>query len=420
MKKRILILGNTAKAYALGKILHKDGHEIYALSGNDGMKEFAECIDIRDNSTKEILEFVLENTIDMTIPLSDSAWKSDITDVFNNNNAAIFSPNKESYKIVSDKAYCKKLLYRLKIPTPKFGIFDKQNMAFDYLKNQKEPFVIKTNDSASAVILTSVKSAKNIIESVFAEKNNKIIIEDYVWGHPFAFYTLTDGFKAIPIGSSIIYKHVLEGDGGQLTSGMGACSPDYKLSFDNEEYIMNNVIYPALAHLEAEGNPYVGILGVNGILTETGEIKILGFQSFMQDCDCAGIFNLVDGDIYSLFESCIIGSFSDEVDFIPQKNLYAVSVALNCRNTADSENVITGLDNIDSETIVSMNYTAQKNKYLEYEAKTGIPLIITSTARNVSSASERAYNELKNIDFKGISYRKDICNSLNKETSTYC
>ena len=40
MKKRILILGNTAKAYALGKILHKDGHEIYALSGNDGMKEF--------------------------------------------------------------------------------------------------------------------------------------------------------------------------------------------------------------------------------------------------------------------------------------------------------------------------------------------------------------------------------------------
>ena len=65
-------------------------------------------------------------------------------------------------------------------------------------------------------------------------------------------------------------------------------------------------------YLEIEGNPYLGILGVNGVLTDDGKIFVLGWHSFMQDCDASAILEILDEDLYELFDSCIIGSFSDE------------------------------------------------------------------------------------------------------------
>ena len=408
MKKKILIIGNGAKEYALAKKL-SEKNDIYITPASDTLKEFATCLDIRENSVHELLEFALENGIDMTIAASEKAIISDITTLFSQNKLQIFGANSKANEIVSNKAYAKKILYKLRIPTPKFGIFEKQSLAADYIKTLKYPFVIKTNDTNSATIVTSEKTARNILETVFLEKNKKVIIEDYVYGTPFSFYTVTDGYKALPLGSSLNYKHNLEGNGGQLTEGMGACVPNYKLSLDNEYFLMDNVIYPTLEYLEMGGNTYTGILGVNGILTEDGNIAVLGWQSFTQDCDTDAILDSVDDDLYSLFEACIIGSFSDEFDNLNINNKQFVSLVLVCKNKNNTENSINGIDNLEDDTLISFYPSVTKNKYLELEAQNGSVLVLTSSASSHSKAKEKAYKEASDIDFSGISYRKDIC-----------
>lgn len=408
MNKKILIIGNGAKEYALAKKL-SENNEIYVTPSSDGLKEFATCLDIREDSTHELLEFVMENDIDMTIAVSGKAISSDIASLFTQHKQQIFAPAGKAYEIIANKAQAKKVLYKLRIPTPKFGIFEKQNLASDYIKNQKYPFVIKNNDNNSATIITSENTAKIILETAFSEKNKKIIIEDYVYGTPFSFYTITDGYKALPLGSSLTYKHSLEGNGGQLTSGMGACVPNYKLSVENEYFIMDNIIYPTLDYLEIAGNPYLGILGVNGILTEEGEVVILGWQSFTQDCDTDAILNGIDDDLYDLFESCIIGSFSDEVETINTSRKQSVSLVLSCKNKDNKENIITGLEALDEDTDITFCPTVTKNKYLEWEASNGADLILTCSASSLAKACEKVYNEASDIDFSGISYRKDIC-----------
>ena len=413
-KKKILILGNSANAYSLAKKL-SENNEIFAASGNNGMKEFAQCVDIRESSVNELLDFALENGIDMVIPVSQASLNTELVKLFQKHKLSVFAPDNSISRVLTDKAGTKKLLYKLHIPTPKFGIFEKQNMANDYIKNVKCPFVIKTNEPSSAVILTSQQSSKKIVDTVFAKRNPKIIIEDYVYGVPFCFYTITDGYKALPIGSSIIYKYSLEGDGGQLTSGMGACSPNYKLSLDNEDFLMNSVIYPTIEYFEAQGNPYTGILGVNGVISEDGTVKILGYQTFMQNSDCDGILGLLDCDLYRLFETCIIGAFSDEYDYIKQKNLSAVSVVLQCTNQENNENVINGLEKVDENIIISLSENVNKNKYLEYEADFGSVAVFTAIKGTVSSAAKLVYDEIKNIDFKGLKYRKDICKPINSD-----
>ena len=407
MKKKILIIGNSAKAYSLAKELSKE-NQIFIAPKYDTAKDFAESVDIREDSITELLEFVMENDIELTIPVSKKTLNTNIVELFSNNNQQIFAPNKSALNLVLDKALAKKCFYKLRIPTPKFGIFEKQNMAMDYIKNFKSPFVIKTNDDLSAVVLTSQITAKKIIDDIFAQ-NKKVIIEDYIWGTPFSFYIITDGYKALPIGSSIIYKHSLEGNGGQLTTGMGACSPNYKLSQENEDFLINDVTYPILEHLEQNETPYCGILAINGILTETNNVEILGLDTFMNDCDTDAILNLLDTDLISLMKSCIIGSFSDEVDFIPQKEISATSLVLKCNNKDNVENIIDGLELLNESTSLTFYPNIRKNKYFEFEAEFGSVLVLTTYASTVSSSARKAYEEAENIKFKGINFRKDIC-----------
>ena len=411
MNKKILIIGNSAKEYALAKKL-SENNEVYVAPGSDTMREFVTCVDIREDSVTELLEYVMENGIDLTIPCAQAAIASNIAEVFTKNNQAVFAPSADSAKLVLDKALMKKVLYKLRIPTPKFGIFEKPNMVMDYIKNLINPFVLKTNEPSSAVVLTSPLAAKTIVDSAFAGKVQKMVIEDYVWGTPFSFYTVTDGYKALPLGSAIVYKHSLEGEGGQLTSGMGACAPNYKLSIENEYFLMDNVIYPTLDYLEIDGNPYVGILGIEGILTEDGRMQILGYRSFMQDCDCQAILNLVDTDLYKLFESCVIGSFSDEVEFIPQKEGSSTTLVLVCKNKNNVQNAIKGLDDLDETLDIAFYPAISKNRYLEYEAQNGPVMVLTAQGFTVASSTARVYAEVENIRFEGLSYRKDICKPL--------
>ena len=177
---------------------------------------------------------------------------------------------------------------------------------------------------------------------------------------------------------------------------------------------MDNVIYPTLDYLEISGNPYLGILGVNGILAEDDKMFILGWQSFTQDCDTDAIFNTLEDDIYNLFESCIVGSFSDEVESINYNNNQSVSVVLMCKNKENSENIINGIDALDENALLSFSSTVTKNKYLEYEAQNGQVMVITSCASSLSKASDLVYENLSRIDFRGISYRKDICRINNR------
>ena len=411
MKKKILIVGNGAREYALAKKLSFN-YDVYITPSSDGLKEFATCLDIRENNIKELLNFVLENDIDMTIPISRATVENDIASVFAANKQSVFAPSKSASKYFYDKSLMKKTLYKLHIPIPKFGIFEKDNIIFDYLKNQKIPFVLKTNEENSAVVLTAMQSAKNIINSMLIDKNNKIIIEDYVYGTGFSFYALSDGYKALPIGSTLTYNYVLEGDGGQLTSGMGACSPNYKLSIEQEYTIMDDIIYPILEYLENVGSPYLGVIGLDGILTDDNKICIIGLKTFMSDCDAAGILDNIDDDLYSLLESCVIGSFSDEVNTINQKPQYAVSLALRCNISTLKENIINGIDSIDDDTLISFPQGIKKNKYLEYEIQPKSAIILTSSGATVSSASDNVYRNANLINFSGLSYRKDIARPL--------
>lgn len=411
MKKNILIVGNSAKEMTLARILSKE-YNVFAAPGNDGIKEFASTVDIRETNVIELLNFAMENDIFFTVASSEEAIKSNIAETFNDHGLMIFAPDANAAQIATNRSAAKKLFHKLRVPTPRFAVYEKKNLAIDYVNKMDMPAVIKTDEHKSknsCMVCPSNTIAKSYIEDCFFSGETKVIIEEFVYGTPFTFYVITDGYKALPIGSTKDYKFSLEGDGGIWTEGMGVCSPFSKLTYDHEDYIMNEIVYPIINYLSEGLRPYLGILGLEGVLTPNGDIAITECHPFLQDHDSQAVLSLLENDIFNLMHSCAIGAFSDEYDILDFKDDAAVSAVLSSgKNKGD---VIQGLTDIQEDTVINHIQTKQ-NEYTEYETTGGRCLVITTTAKTMSRAADKLYDEIDGIKFSGKTYRKDICKVL--------
>ena len=408
MKKNVLIIGNSAKESAIAKILSNE-FNVYVASGNESMKEFATTVDIRESNVIELLNFALETDIYFTIVGSQDAIMQDIENLFSENGLMIFAPSAEASDFATNRGVAKKLFYKLRLPTPRFAIYEKKNLALDYVKKSDMPVVIKTEhhkQKNSVMVCPSYNIAKSFIEDCYFSGEKKVIIEDYVYGTPFTFYIITDGYKALPLGSTQDYKFSLEGDGGIWTEGMGACSPFTKLTYDHEDYIMNEIVYPIINYFADNLTPYLGILGFEGVLTPEGYIFINECRPFLQDHDAQGILALLENDIFKLMHSCVIGAFSDEYDMLDFKDEFAVSCVLS--SGQNKNDVIQGFDDLQEGTLISHLNTKQ-NEYTEFETMGDRTLVLTTVGKTLGVATQNLYDEIGAIEFKGKTYRKDIC-----------
>lgn len=410
-KKKVLIVGNSAKEYALVKKFKNYDCDIFVLSGNSAISELAECVDIREENVQEILEYVLENAIDLTIVTSEVAIKNNIAELFQTNNQLIFCPTAQSAQFALSRSAGKRFLYKLRIPTPRFGIFDKLPLAIDYLKNAPMPQVIRADEnsnSADRLVCTTFAASKTFVEDLFNKDENKVVLEDYVYGHEFTIYVVTDGYSALHLATVANYKFAEDGDGGILTSGVGAYTPDYKISSDIENSVMQNVVERVLASLQRKETPYLGVLGIDCVLTTDGNFVTLDFKPFLSDHDAEAVLNLVDENLLTLFEACAVGSFADDYEKIDVSDNSSVSCVISSRKKGE---IIKGLELVESDIT---HFATTKNKYFEYETVEGKTLVLTKTAKTLSRARKHLYEDVELISFSGKKCRNDICEKVEK------
>lgn len=410
-KKKVLIVGNSAKEYALVKKFKNYDCDIFVLSGNSAISELAECVDIREENVQEILEYVLENAIDLTIVTSEVAIKNNIAELFQANNQLIFCPTAQSAQFTLSRSAGKRFLYKLRIPTPRFGIFDKLPLAIDYLKNAPMPQVIRADEnsnSADRLVCATFAASKTFVEDLFNKDENKVVLEDYVYGHEFTIYVVTDGYSALHLATVANYKFAEDGDGGILTSGVGAYTPDYKISSDIENSVMQNVVERVLASLQRKETPYLGVLGIDCVLTTDGNFVTLDFKPFLSDHDAEAVLNLVDENLLTLFEACAVGSFADDYEKIDVSDNSSVSCVISSRKKGE---IIKGLELVESDIT---HFATTKNKYFEYETVEGKTLVLTKTAKTLSRARKHLYEDVELVSFSGKKCRNDICEKVEK------
>lgn len=409
MTKNILIVGGGAVASALAKKLKKTQEtEKIFVAAHDGIKsDIFETVDIRANDITTLLKFAIDNEIDLTIPVCDIALDSDIVSFFQTNGQRIFGPIKDACNIALNKSSGKKFLYKIHAQTSKFGVFDKIQLAQDWLNSANFPVTIrcsKPNNLDDRLVCPTIALANEFLDNLFSKGETGVLTEEFTFGHNFTIYYITDGYSALPMAIVGNYKFAQDGDGGFLTNGVGCFAPDYKIN-EIVSSRVDNVVKNTLNSLEKKGTPYVGILGIDCTLTGDDKFYINEFKPFLQDFDAATVLNIVDEDLIKLFLACVDGYFSDEYESIKTSDWSSVSAVVTSRQPSK---VIEGLDLIDdSDSIDFVNVKlTNDDKYLTI---TGESFVLTRAASTLTRARNYLYDDLSAIKFAGMKYRKDIC-----------
>ncbi len=366
---KILIIGNDLNSRLLAQYIKMQNnfHDIYMTGENNSDHEYYTCINIDENDIQNITDFVKYNQIEFTVTFSQTAIINGIADIFNKEGFPIFAPYSESARITYFNSIAKKIMYKLKINTPKFGIFDRENLALEYIRKSKFPIVIENDFTLferNCNIYKTFTKARAGLQKIFENNNEKIVIENYIDSEPIYIYFICDGYNALKLIS-------LERSSGKDYTTVSAMSE--KISETLTQNILETAIYPLLDDIAKFAGAYTGIIGLKIKLNEN-KYNILEFYNGFQYYDFQAFLSLLNDNLINILYDAANNRLTENRSFIGLTDEYSYTFAIN-KNLSD---------------INSLN-----NDFIESEDNNKI--IITSTAATMNHAKTELFEYLKTI-----------------------
>ena len=201
-KASCLVIGGGGREHTLVWKLHQSPQieKIYAVPGNGGISQLAECRDIDPADFEALADLVREKEIDITIVGPEVPLVEGIVDEFEKRGLRIFGPRKESAILEGSKVFCKQLLWKCNIPTGSGEVFQDMEDALRYIKKCEFPKVVKADGLAAGkgvIICKTREEAHHTIDrimgkKVFGNAGGRIIIAEFLEGEVVSVLVLTD------------------------------------------------------------------------------------------------------------------------------------------------------------------------------------------------------------------------------------
>ena len=410
----ILVIGSGGREHAIIKTIKKSPavDTIYALPGNGGISADAECFSIGAEDIAGISEFASSHDIDFAVVAPDGALVAGVADVLRGLGIPCFGPSKAAAIIEGSKVFSKDFMKKYDIPTAGYEVFSDPQAALSYLESSNYPIVIKADGLAlgKGVIIAedkaqAVDAVKSVMEDKkFGESGNSIVIEEFLTGPEVSVLCFTDGVTLKPMMSSMDHKRAFDGDKGLNTGGMGVVAPNPHYTEPIAKQCMETIFLPTIKGMESEGRSFSGCLYFGLMLTANGP-KVIEYNCRFGDPETQAVLPLMQSDLLTVMQAC------EEKTLAQTEVLFSESAAA-CVILASGgypESYPTGFEISIADTMDSMIFHAgTKCQGDKLVTAGGRVLAVTAVADSLETALEKAYVSVKEINFTGMFYRKDI------------
>lgn len=417
---KLLVVGSGGREHALAwkAAQSADVSEVLVAPGNAGTalepKIRNIALDVLDFAGLAALakkENVALTLIGPEVPLVEG-----IVDYFEKEGLAVFGPSKGAAQLEGSKAFTKDFLARHNIPTAFYGVFTQIDEALTYVREKGAPIVIKADGLAAGkgviVAMTLPEAEAAIIDmlsgNAFGEAGARVVIEEFLEGEEASFIVMVDGENVLPMATSQDHKRVGDGDTGPNTGGMGAYSPAPVVTDEVYQRAMNEVIYPTVKGMAAEGNTYVGFLYAGLMIDASGTPKVIEYNCRFGDPETQPIMLRLKSDLVKLCQAALdkkLNTVTAEWDERPA--IGVVMAAGGYPNDYTKGQVITGLPQQEQEAVKVFHAgTAMQDDTVVTSG--GRVLCVTAMGETVAQAQARAYQHLDKISWEGCFSRRDI------------
>lgn len=411
---KIMVIGGGGREHAIIKKIKQSElvEKIYALPGNGGIAEDAECVEIGAKDIDKIVAFAVANKIDYAIVAPDDPLVLGAVDALSKVGISCFGPNANAAIIEGSKIFSKNLMKKYGIPTAKYEVFTNKEDALKYIEDAPIPTVIKADGLAlgkGVVIATTrseaVMAVKSMMEDkMFGESGSKIVIEEFLTGPEVSVLSFTDGKTVVPMISSMDHKRAMDGDKGLNTGGMGTIAPNPYYTEEIAERCMKEIFIPTIEAMNKEGRTFKGCLYFGLMLTEDGP-KVIEYNCRFGDPETQVVLPLLDGDLLQIMMACTNGTLAEtKVEFSNKSACCVVMASEGYPAKYNSGYEIMRDAEIDGDVYVA----GAKLVDGKLISAGGRVLGVIAVGDTLGDAISKAYANVSKVHFENAFYRKDI------------
>jgi phosphoribosylamine--glycine ligase len=417
---RVLVIGSGAREHALTTRLatERDAGELLCAPGNPGIARLARTFNVGVTDFDALLTLADREAIDFTIVGPELPLSSGIADRFSAAGQVLFGPTASAARLESSKAFTKALLARHGVPTARFRICESAPEALDVIASNilGWPVVIKADGLAAgkgvviaddrAIAESAVRAAMQ--EHRFGAAGARIVIEECLTGEEVSFFVLSDGARAVPIGTAHDHKRIADDDRGPNTGGMGAFAPSPLIDAATEARIMREIIEPVIGAMAAEGSAFRGFLYAGLMLTTAGP-QVIEFNVRLGDPEAQVILPLIDEPLLPLLVGAATGALRQSTVRMAGDRCAGVVIASRgYPDSAESGQPIDGIERAESMPGVVVYHAGTSRRDGRLVTAGGRVLTVVGQGHDFRQAIGRAYAGVQQISFDGMQYRRDI------------
>jgi phosphoribosylamine--glycine ligase len=417
---RVLVIGSGGRDHAMVWKLasERSVSHIVCAPGHAGISRVARCIPVDPTDPHAVAEIARREEIDFTIIGPELPLSRGVADVFAAEGDLLFGPTQRGGRLESSNVFAKEFMLRCSVPTARYRSCDTAAQAITVLRSGEFgfPVVLKADGLAAGkgvVVAADLPDAESQVQSMMVDKRfgqagARLVIEEVLVGREASFFVLSDGTRALPLGSAEDHKRALDGDAGPNTGGMGAYAPSSLFDAGTQARVMSEIVLPVLEGMRSEGSEFRGFLFVGLMLTVEGP-KVIEFNVRFGDPEAQVILPMIGDDLGTLLMSAAAGELeTPRVSFEPAPRVGVVIASGGYPDTYETGKIIHGLEDAEAIPDVNVFHSGTAKRGSEIVTAGGRVLTVVASGSDYRSAIDRAYEAVGRISFDGMHYRKDI------------
>lgn len=354
--------------------------------------------------------------IDMVVVGPEAPVVEGIRDALAPTGVKVIAPDSQCARLEGSKEFAKEFMLRHAIPSPRYMSVtaDTIDEGMSFLDSLNPPYVVKADGLAAGrgtYISSNIADAKDMLSEMlnglFGESSETVLIEEYVKGKECSVFLAVDGEDYIFLPSARDYKRFEEGDRGLNTAGLGSISPAPAATPEFIETVERRIVIPTLKGLKEEGMDYQGILYL-GLIEADSEPLVLEYNVRLGDPESQVVLPRIKSDIIDLFEGIADRTLSlKRVAVSPLAAAGVVIAASGYPGFPVKGDEITGIEAAEEEGL--MVYTGAVRRDGEKLITDGGRIAtVVALAPTLHDAAEKALEGAELINFNDKYFRTDI------------
>jgi phosphoribosylamine--glycine ligase len=340
-----------------------------------------------------------------------------VVDTFAAAGRAIFGPTAAAARLETSKAFAKAFMARHGVPTARFQTVRSVDDALAIARSERLgwPLVLKADGLAAGkgVVIAQTRDAaesaitRAMIDRKFGAAGETLVLEECLSGPEVSFFLVSDGVRAVPLGSAQDHKRIFDDDAGPNTGGMGAFSPSPLMDEALVDSVMNEIVRPVIGGMAGEGHPFCGFLFVGLMLTRSGP-KVIEFNVRLGDPETQAILPLIDEPLLPILVAAAKGELQQSSSRLASDCDDADEMASQVYpESSASGQVISGIDVAEAIPGVTVYHAGTSMQGGDVVTAGGRVLTVSGRGSAFGEAMARAYAGVMQISFEGMQYRRD-------------